>query len=473
MSVVEQTLREDPGGLYGRMDFATRDRYRHVVEEIAQAAADLSESEVARKAIQLAHEARRRRRAAGAATTIATAHVGFYLVDEGRPQPRARGRACASRSPERLRRIGAAHAAVAAISARSRRSPRSLTAALLARSASRRRRRRRCSRCSASCCVLATSQLAVGMVNWLATLLVTPRPLPRMDFSRGIPRESRTLVVVPTMLTSAADIDEPGRGARGALPRQSRRAPALRPADRLPDAAGGDAARTTSRCCALARARHRGAQREVLGARTRGARGDATATRFFLFHRPRRWNPQERTWMGYERKRGKLADLNALLRGGGDGSLLARRRRRPPRSADVKYVITLDTDTQLPRDAARAVRRRDGASAESRALRRRRKRGERRAGDRGLRHPAAARGRRACPARTARGTRACTAATRASIPTRAPSPTSTRTCSAKARSSARGSTTSTRSSARSTAAFPRTGSSATTCSKAATRARGC
>ena len=55
--------------------------------------------------------------------------------------------------------------------------------------------------------LLAASQLAVGMVNWLATLLVTPRPLPRMDFSRGLPPQSRTLVVVPTMLTSAEDIE--------------------------------------------------------------------------------------------------------------------------------------------------------------------------------------------------------------------------------------------------------------------------
>ena len=73
----------------------------------------------------------------------------------------------------------------------------------------------------------------------------------------------------------------------------------------------------------------------------------------------------------------------------------------------------------------------------------------------------------------ARASRGCSAASRASIRTRAPSPTSTRTCSARARSSARASTTSTRSSARSAAASPRTASSATTCSKAATRAPAC
>ncbi|MDH5299002.1 MAG: cyclic beta 1-2 glucan synthetase, partial [Desulfobulbaceae bacterium] len=75
---------------------------------------------------------------------------------------------------------------------------------------------------------------------------------------------------------------------------------------------------------------------------------------FYLFHRPRVWNPYEGVWMGYERKRGKLEQFNDLLRGGeqtafsdivGDLSILA----------SIKYVITLDTDTQLPRDAARTL----------------------------------------------------------------------------------------------------------------------
>ena len=80
MSVVEQKLREDPGGVYARMDFATRDRYRHVVEKIAKASG-LPESEVARKAIQLAHES-----AARTSDDDRAAHVGFYLVDNGLPQ---------------------------------------------------------------------------------------------------------------------------------------------------------------------------------------------------------------------------------------------------------------------------------------------------------------------------------------------------------------------------------------------------
>ena len=97
---------------------------------------------------------------------------------------------------------------------------------------------------------------------------------------------------------------------------------------------------------------------------------DATATGgdvFFLFHRPRRCNAVEGRWMGYERKRGKLADLNALLRGGA-ADRFARIVGDMGALAGVRYVITLDTDTELPRDAARQLVGRDGASPQSSAL---------------------------------------------------------------------------------------------------------
>ena len=80
MSVVEQTLRHDPGGVYSRMDFATRDQYRHIIEEIARKS-PLSEVEVARRAIILAQQS-----AAGKGDNDRTAHVGFYLIDKGLPQ---------------------------------------------------------------------------------------------------------------------------------------------------------------------------------------------------------------------------------------------------------------------------------------------------------------------------------------------------------------------------------------------------
>ena len=86
---------------------------------------------------------------------------------------------------------------------------------------------------------------------------------------------------------------------------------------------------------------------EELNKKYPGAAGDT----FFLFHRPRRWNPREQLWMGYERKRGKLAELNLLLRGG-SGDCFSLIVGETAILSNVKYVITLDTDTQLPRDSA-------------------------------------------------------------------------------------------------------------------------
>ena len=178
-------------------------------------------------------------------------------------------------------------------------------------------------------------------MNWLATLLATPHLLPRMDFSGGIPPESRTLAVIPTMLTSAQNIEDlvEALEVRFLANRDENLHFGL-----LTDFrdAHEETIPEDEPLLRLARKRI-----EELNEKYRRARGDT----FFLFHRPRRWNPRERIWMGYERKRGKLAELNALLRGGardrfslvvGETAVLS----------NVKYVITLDTDTQLPRDSA-------------------------------------------------------------------------------------------------------------------------
>ena len=192
--------------------------------------------------------------------------------------------------------------------------------------------------------LLCAGHLAVALVNWLAMLLVEPHALPRMDFSSGIPPQSRTLVVVPTLLTSIKGIDELLEGLEVRyLANRDRHLhfglltdPFDAPQQTMPEDEP------------LLRLLREGI--EALNEKYQAERRDA----FFLFHRPRRWNPQEGVWMGYERKRGKLAELNALLRGGGadrftlivgETSILT----------DVKYVITLDTDTLLPRDAARQL----------------------------------------------------------------------------------------------------------------------
>ena len=340
MSVVEQSLREDPGDVYGKMDFATRDRYRHVVEKIAKSSR-CSESEVARKAIQLALEATRLAERRDPAWQPCC-HVGFYLVDKGLAQLERLAQVRSS-PLEALRKAGRRYplplygGAILLMAV--------LLAGLLVVKAHGGGLHGWLLALTGILSVLCASHLAVAAVNWLATLLATPHPLPRMDFSKGIPPESHTLVIVPTMLTSVQNIEDliDALEVRFLANRDDHLQFGLLTdfRDALQETLPED-----EPLLWMARQRI-----EDLNEKYRGSESDT----FFLFHRPRRWNPRDRIWMGYERKRGKLADLNWLLRAGPHADLGDRFSLVVGETAilaSVKYVITLDTDTQLARDSA-------------------------------------------------------------------------------------------------------------------------
>jgi cellobiose phosphorylase len=335
MSLVEQALRADPGAAYAAMDFASRDRYRHVIERVARQGG-LSEPAVAGHAVELA-----RAGAARFGSDAVEAHVGHYLIGRGLAD---------------LEGVtGVRRSAAAALSSALGRSPLSLylgaitvTTALLGAAglaAARAHGAHDWALVLLSIPVLiAASQFATALVSWLSTLIAPPHALPRMDFSAGIPPQSRTLVVVPTMLTSPENVDALVEALEVRF--LANRDPNLRFGllTDFPDAVAESMADDAPLL------RLAGERIAALNVRY-GAGGNRT---FFLFHRPRRWNPCDRIWMGYERKRGKLADLNALLRdGNADGFSLVLGATEL--LDGVKYVITLDTDTQLPRDAARQL----------------------------------------------------------------------------------------------------------------------
>jgi cyclic beta-1,2-glucan synthetase len=348
-SAIETILREDPGGVYGRMDFITRDRYRHVVERLAKGGA-LSEVEVAQTTLRLAREG-----SAMGRDDETAAHVGFHLIGKGLPDLERMVQARLS-ILEKLCRISRRFSLFFYLSGITLITL-FLTSGLVIKAYEDGAREWLLGAVYVLA-LLATSQLAVALVNWVAQLLVTPHPLPRMDFSTGIPPATRTLVVVPTMLTNTADILNLVEALEVRfLANRDRNLDFGLLTDfldanqeELPeDEALLQIARTSIE---ELNKKYGNASSNEGDEPTDSIRdGFQNGGRFFLFHRPRRWNPQEGVWMGFERKRGKLADLNALLRGRagnafslivGDTTLLSR----------IKYVITLDTDTQLPRDSA-------------------------------------------------------------------------------------------------------------------------
>jgi cyclic beta-1,2-glucan synthetase len=328
-SRTEAALKKDPAGIYARMDLRTRDRYRLELSRLASDAG-LSEEAVANAVLSLAEQARSLE-----GSDPRSSHVGYYLIGPGAKAFRS-SLGCKRSLHARLSRLADRHPNVCYAAGAT------LLMAL----------------CIAGFAWIAghmfwwmllfllipASQAALETTNGIFSRLLNPRFIPSMDFAAAIPDDCKTLVVVPTLLFSESNCAKLLRDLeiRYLANRDRNLYFALltdfADSDR-PDAEGDGVVRSCANGIRLMNERY---APESAGASSSGP--------FYLLHRARRWNPQERKWMGYERKRGKLNDLNKLLLGHGNwfntvvGDLDGLSR--------IRYVITLDTDTQLPRDTA-------------------------------------------------------------------------------------------------------------------------
>jgi cyclic beta-1,2-glucan synthetase len=333
-SVVEEILLEDMDGVYGNMDFHTRDYYRHVVEKISKYS-NFSEQQVARAAIQLAKDSSLQN------DPVVMHHVGYYLTGKGvAVTEKLAGmkvtgmdavRKFISRYPVQLY-INLSMLITL------------LLTGVMVLTAFNEGLQLHWIIAAGILSAIGVSHLAITFVNWLVTLVILPHFLPRLDYSKGIPPESRTLVVVPTLFSNAAELESlvETMEVRYLANKDAHLHFAL--LTDFTDAKTETLPEDESLLNLAAIKIHE------LNKKYQREKNDT----FFIFHRPRRWNHAEKCWMGYERKRGKLSELNALLRGVGyekfslvvgDETLFSK----------IRYVITLDTDTQLPRDAAMKI----------------------------------------------------------------------------------------------------------------------
>jgi cyclic beta-1,2-glucan synthetase len=329
VSVVEKELRNDPAGVYAHLDFESRDRYCKKIEKLARATS-YSEEDIARCTLELADETE--------PNNERESHVGFWLVDDGQAvlEEKVNYHLSLKQRGKRLLQkhaiglylsllvsfIGVTeffacyylyinHANIAQL----------VIGSLLA--------------------LIPASMLAVSTLHWTLTSLIPPRILNKLDFDKKINPDFPTAIVIPTLLGSIEEIDSLLiRIERHYL---SNTDPALHfvlLTDYL------DAAQETEPT-----------DNQFLGHVRQGIiglndkyRADGKAP-FHLLHRERKYNASERCWMGWERKRGKLDEFNHFLRdkkssafslSEGDSSALGA----------IRFVITLDSDTQLSRGMA-------------------------------------------------------------------------------------------------------------------------
>lgn len=324
---VDAVLRQDPIGTYKGMDAATRNSYREAVEEIARRAC-MSEVDVAKTALSLSLKG----------IKGYEKHIGYYLADAGRtmlellvgysPTLAMRARRWIVRHSTNVYLGGIALTTLflegALLYLLLKSEPSHLQIALFL-----------------IISLLPISEVSVQFINTLLTKILTTPLRPKMLFENGIPPEYKTLVVVPMMLVTPASIKEEIerleiRYVANADPQLS--------FGLFSDFLDAPTQRVENDDLLLAAA--------IDGLKALEIKYGAG--KFFLFHRERVWSNSENAWIGWERKRGKLEYLNRFLMGEqlpenivyfGNAQALK----------GTRFVITLDADTQLPKDQARAL----------------------------------------------------------------------------------------------------------------------
>ena len=325
VSLVEAELRRDPSGVHTRSDFATRDRCRRAVERVAQYS-HLGERDVAARAVDLA----------SGATDPRTRYVGYYLLSDGLAQLE---RETHARIPAHIRIRRAVHSHPTPIYVGALTGLMgcfTVLACALAWDAGV-----HAPAVLAALAVLALfplSELSLQIVNALVISLLPPDTLPKMDFREGIPSENATLVVVPMMLSSLEVVREELEKleVRFLGNRNENIFYSL-----FSDFLDSDQPTTPGDADLL-----KAAQAGMVSINSR-----YPGNRFLLFHRTRTWSESEQKWIGRERKRGKLEELNACLCGNGYEEILQVGQLPLP----IAFVITLDADTQLPVESARRL----------------------------------------------------------------------------------------------------------------------
>jgi cyclic beta-1,2-glucan synthetase len=337
VSRVEQVLRQDPLGVYAQMDFATRNRYRNAIELLAPNTGQ-DEERVAEAAVRLAHQEAIHH----PDTQNPASHIGYYLIDAGR---------------QRLETEVDYHSTFKDWLVRwKQKYPTAIYLGSIALFmlillllvgiyASNKGATGFQIFLALLFVFLPTSAVAVNFINWIISRIVPPAILPKMDFSEGIPATECGIIVIPTLLEGNEEIDSLAQQLELHYLRNNDPSLSFALLTDYVDAAEQNMPEDAQM---LERALNRiRALNERYGTEERKP--------FYFFLRERRWNPSEGKWMGWERKRGKLAEFNHLLLNPsaettyhvheGDLSILSR----------FRYVITLDTDTILPKDGARCL----------------------------------------------------------------------------------------------------------------------
>ncbi|MBC7429773.1 MAG: phosphorylase [Bacteriovorax sp.] len=328
VSLVEDKLQENP--LYGKMDFMTRDKYRHSIEQLARGSK--------RTELDVASALLRKTKNSDKHENEKAQDIGYYLISRGRYEfekeikYQVKFRSLFLRWYISYRTIIYLGAILL------------LSLFFVDFCLKRTIASEGVLYCLAFLALFPASELAITLVNRYTVYLLVPRHLPRLNFTKEIPSDCKTFVVVPTMLVNIDEII----GQVDQLEVHY----LTNPHDAISFALLSDWRDASTETLDTDELFLSVAVKQIKYLNQKYGKNVLGFDRFFLFHRFRKWNKSEQKWIGWERKRGKLSEFNHFLRGGKDTSFITGNDMNLVIPMDIKYVITLDADTKLPIGAA-------------------------------------------------------------------------------------------------------------------------
>jgi cyclic beta-1,2-glucan synthetase len=351
-SIVHRTLLRDPSGVYGECDFKTRDLYRHIIEKYAQRSAK-SERSLAETALSLASKNYKPEYASlPLRQRPSHCHVGYYFIGDGKDEFE---KAC-TLQPLRISPLWSSiksnrvHVFVGGLLLGS------LLLSFLAAIYTFR---------SGGGGILATitlflflipaSELALHVLQWFIGNITSPRPLAKLSLEEGVPSEYRTLIVVHGIFTNEQQVQDAIDhleilflsndldNVRFAL---------------LADFADSTTPTQDTDAVLVEAATKQVATLNLLHCESQASSSEAFDPIFSVFFRSREWNESEQKFLCWERKRGKLAELNRLILDRGSSPVATTFSLTPEHRQFLKtfrFVLTLDGDAQLPHGNARKL----------------------------------------------------------------------------------------------------------------------
>jgi len=338
LSQVEQILRQDPSGVYTKMNFESRDYYRREVERLSKKC-KISEVQIARKAVECASNA-----SIDNNSDERVKHVGYYLIGRGK-QELIRNIRCKAKGYKQVKDVLKNHAfafysgTVVVLTLLI-----SLMMGYYAYTHSAGRNKWFAGILAALISFIPASEITIGLINWIITRISRVMYIPKLELQGGIPDDAAAMVVIPTLISGEKTIDE--------LMSHLEVFYLANREKNLYFAIIGDYKDEEQQEMPQDKKIIQAAERKIeyLNKKYKTDEGDI----FFLFHRHRQFNKSQNKWMGWERKRGALVEFCDLLRDAENTSFSVI-KGDITRLPHIKYIITLDADTILPRDTAKKL----------------------------------------------------------------------------------------------------------------------